>query len=248
MKLFAIGDLHLDGQQKKPMDVFGPVWQDHRERIFAAWRESVGGGDTVLLPGDFCWAMQFRDALPDLAAVAALPGQKLLIRGNHDYWWTSATKMREALPPSVGIIQNDACDIGPAVIAGTRGWLLRTAADFGESDEKIYRRELIRLELSLEAALRLSKKAAEAGEAKPIVLMLHYPPLAENGEATDVTRLIESYPVARVVYGHLHGASCRAAFEGGKNGVSYELVSADRLGFAPKLIQDFGEDAPNGEK
>ncbi|MBQ7060914.1 MAG: metallophosphoesterase [Clostridia bacterium] len=236
MKLYAIGDLHLDGKQNKPMDVFGPLWQDHRERIFAAWHERVTESDAVLLPGDFCWAMQFRDAMDDLIAVSELPGLKLLIRGNHDYWWASPTKMREALPPRVRIIQNDASDIGPAVIAGTRGWLLRTSPEFGEKDDKIFRRELIRLEMSLEAALRLSRKD---GAAKPIVLMLHYPPLAENGAETEFTELIRRYPVQRVVYGHLHGPSCRMAFEGEREGIRYELVSADRIGFAPRLIEDF---------
>ena len=240
MKVFAIGDLHLDGNQNKPMDVFGGLWQDHAARIFDSWQSAVTDADCVLLPGDFCWAMQLGDALGDIAAVAELPGTKLLIRGNHDYWWASPTKIRALLPPSVKIIQNDAVDIGPCVVCGTRGWLLPGSSDFTASDRKIYDRELIRLEMSLLTASRFAVR--ENGENKPIVAMLHFPPLPENGEDTEISALLEKYRVSEAVYGHLHAQSCRNAFEGEKNGVVYTLVSADHLGFRPKLIAEFGED------
>ena len=236
MKVFSIGDLHLSGGMDKPMDVFGESWRDHAARIFDAWRERVGRDDCVLMPGDFCWAMQLRDALPELQGIAELPGKKALVRGNHDYWWSSPTRMRELVDKSITFIQNDAADMGEFIVCGTRGWSLPGAADFGANDEKIYARELIRLEMSLAAARRLSE-APDCG-GKPVIAMLHFPPLLENGAASGFTDIIEAWPVHEVVYGHLHGASCRLAFEGVKNGVRYTLCSADHIGFAPKLIAE----------
>ena len=236
MKLFAIADLHLDGGAGKPMDVFGPNWAGHRDRIFGSWRETVGEEDAVLVPGDISWAMHFRDALPDLTDLSELPGKKVLLRGNHDYWWGSLTKMRSVLPESVKLVQNDACDIGAAVIAGSRGWILPSDSDFKTADKKIYERELIRLELSLSAAKRL------AGQDKPIVAMLHYPPLMRDGAPTGFTALLEKYGVSRCVYGHLHGSPAwEVGFKGESNGVVYDLVSADALGFAPLFIEEFCE-------
>lgn len=237
MKIFAIGDLHLDAGQNKPMDVFGEKWQMHRERIFSSWRERVSDGDCVLIPGDFCWAMQFNDALKELDAVAELPGKKVLIRGNHDYWWGSLTKIRERVSKSISIIQNDAVDIGAAIVCGSRGWTLPASADFTQKDQKIFDRELLRLEMSLNAAMRL--KSASANAEKPLIVMLHFPPIAEKGEGTGFTDIIERYPVKNVVYGHLHAQSCALAFEGELNGINYMLCSADHIGFAPKLIAEY---------
>ncbi len=243
MKVFALSDLHLDGKQNKPMDVFGSRWTGHAQRVFDNWREAVNDRDCVLIAGDFCWAMLLRDAVDDLLSVSELPGQKLLIRGNHDYWWASASKLRGMLPPSIGIIQNDAADAGPFVVCGSRGWLLPSASDFTQADEKIAARELIRLELSLNAAMRLAAGKGDAeAKAKPIVLMTHFPPIGEDGQGTCYSELIERYPVRYAVYGHLHAQSCRLAFEGthcGAYSVPYTLVSADHLDFTPKLIAEF---------
>ena len=234
MKLYAIADLHLDGGAGKPMDVFGPNWEDHCGRIFGLWREKVGEGDTVLIPGDISWAMHFSDALPDLIQISELPGLKVLLRGNHDYWWGSLTRMRSVLPGNMRLVQNDAADIGPAVIAGSRGWILPTDGDFTQEDRKIYERELIRLELSLSAAKRL------AGEDRPIIAMLHFPPALRDGAPTGFTALLEKYGVSRCVYGHLHGSPAwDVGFKGDMKGVKYELCSADSLGFAPLLIKEF---------
>lgn len=239
MKVFALSDLHLDGKQNKPMDVFGDRWAGHAQRVFDNWRAVVTDEDCVLIAGDFCWAMMLRDAEDDLFAVSELPGQKLLIRGNHDYWWASPTKLRDMLPKNMRIIQNDAADMGPFVACGSRGWLLPGSAEFGQADEKIFARELIRLEMSLNAAVRL------AGEAKkPIIVMMHYPPVPENGADSAFSELIARYPVKTVIYGHLHAQSCKTAFEGEKNGVSYILTSADHLGFMPKLIDEFDTEPP----
>lgn len=237
MKVFAIGDLHLSGGQDKPMDVFGERWANHAERIFSSWRELVSQEDCVLLPGDFCWAMQLDDAMLSVNEVAALPGTKILTRGNHDYWWSSPTKMRDRFPSCVKLIQNDALDMGRFIVCGTRGWNLPGSADFTEKDAKIYQRELMRLEMSLNAAMRL--KAQEDRADKPITVMLHYPPLLENGADTGFTEVLERFPVKNAVYGHLHAQSCRLAFEGERNGINYRLCSADHIDFAPKLIEEY---------
>ena len=237
MKVFAIGDLHLSGGQNKPMDIFGERWADHAERIFSSWRERVSEEDCVLLPGDFCWAMQLDDALESIAEIAELPGKKVLTRGNHDYWWASPTKMRDRFPEGVKIIQNDALDMGAFIVCGTRGWSLPGSADFTEKDEKIYLRELMRLEMSLNAAMRLRER--EGAGDKPVIVMLHFPPLIENGSDTGFTEAIERFPVQMVVYGHLHAQSCKLGFEGEKNGICYHLCSADHIGFAPRLIAEY---------
>ncbi len=241
MKVFALSDLHLDGKQNKPMDVFGDRWAGHAQRVFDNWRAAVTEEDCVLIAGDFCWAMMLRDAEDDLFAVSQLPGQKIMIRGNHDYWWSSPTKMRDLLPKNMRIIQNDAVDMGPFVACGSRGWLLPGSAEFTQADEKILARELIRLEMSLNAAVRL---AGEGEEEKPIIVMMHYPPVPENGADSAFSELIARYRVKTVVYGHLHAQSCKNAFEGEKNGASYILTSADHLGFVPKLIDEFETKPP----
>ena len=233
MRIFAIGDLHLPGGDKKPMDVFGPHWENHFERISADWREKVTDGDMVLIPGDISWAMQLDKALEDLRRIAALPGQKLILRGNHDYWWSSLTQLRCSLPDNMHAVQNDAYDAGDVVFCGTRGWTLPQAGNVepvdgpaGSQDEKIYRREVMRLEMSLKAARRL------AGE-RPVFAMMHYPPLlpeyARGG--TEFTRLLTQYGVSRCVYGHLHGPSVQRGYNGLYNGVQYDLVSCDALHF-----------------
>ena len=229
VKLFAIADLHMDGGAGKPMDVFGQNWDDHCSRIFNAWREAVSEDDTVLIPGDISWAMKFKDALQDIRKIAELPGKKVLTRGNHDYWWGSLTQMRAALPESVKLVQNDAQDLGEFTVCGSRGWMLPSDPDFKAADRKIYERELIRLEFSLSAAERLGNK--------PKVCMLHFPPLHADGEPTGFSELLEKHRVKLCVYGHLHGASgWETGFKGEKNGVRYELCSADSLDFKPKLI------------
>ncbi len=226
--VFAIGDLPLSlSVPNKAMAVFGMHWKDHTARIAEAWRNTVTEDDLVLLPGDLSWAMYLSDAVADLAFIGALPGTKLILRGNHDYWWQSVTKVRAALPKSMYALQNDVFRFGDLFVCGTRGWTIPESSHFKESaDRKIYERELIRLDLSLGA---LPKDA-------PAVGMLHYPPFSENGETSAFAERFESAGVKNVVYGHLHGASHRYAFNGERNGVTYHTVSADYLGFVPKLI------------
>lgn len=225
MRLFAIGDLHLPGGQEKPMDVFGEHWEGHFERISMDWQSRVSDEDVVLIPGDTSWAMQLRDAIPDLQMIGALSGRKILIKGNHDYWWGGIGQVRRVLPEGMLAIQHDSVDLGDVVVTGTRGWAWPTEeTPLTPEDERIFNRELIRLELALASAVKI------AGE-RPILLMLHYPPLYQAERDTPFTRLIEKYPVHTVVYGHLHGAGIRAGFTGEWNGVRYLLTSCDALGF-----------------
>lgn len=238
MRIFAIGDLHLPGGDKKPMDVFGAHWENHFERICLDWRARVGEEDVVLIPGDISWAMQLGPALADLERIGALPGRKLILRGNHDYWWSSLTQLRSSLPKSMHAVQNDAYDAGEAVFCGTRGWTLPQAGEgeaadspAGAQDRKIYRREVMRLEMSLQAARRM------AGE-RPVFAMMHYPPLLPEyvRGGTEFTRLLTRYGVRRCVYGHLHGPSVQRGFNGLYDGVRYDLVSCDALHFALKDV------------
>lgn len=225
MKLFAIGDLHLPGGDEKPMNIFGPHWEGHFERICQDWRERVRPEDTVLIPGDISWAMQLRDAAVDLEAIGGLPGRKLILKGNHDYWWSSLSQVRRLLPAGMEAVQHSAVDIGSAVVCGTRGWTFPTGeAPLPKEEQKIFQRELLRLEMSLQEAERLR-------EGRPLVVMLHYPPLFDLERDTPFTMLLRRYPVHTVVYGHLHGAGIRVGFNGVHEGIRYCLTSCDSLNF-----------------
>ena len=222
MEIYAIGDLHLPGGADKPMNVFGAHWEGHFDRIRQDWREKVGPEDVVLIPGDISWAMQAEDARQDLNDIGELPGQKILLRGNHDYWWCGISRLREMLPKGMYAVQNDAMRIGDTAFCGTRGWTLPGSGTAPE-DEKIYSRELLRMEMSLDRAMKLN--------APRLVVMCHYPPLGEGGAETPLSRLLERYPVDDVVYGHLHGPSLRGAVVGTHRGIRYHCVSCDGLNF-----------------
>ena len=225
MRIFAIGDLHLPGGDKKPMDVFGAHWENHFERIEADWRGRVSDEDIVLIPGDISWAMQLEPALEDLRRISLLPGRKLILRGNHDFWWSSLTQLRCSLPENMHAVQNDAFDAGDWVFCGTRGWMI-PGQGASAQDEKIYKREALRPRMSLEAARKM------AG-GRPIVAMMHYPPLLPEHARTGTafTQILSEFGVARCVYGHLHGQSVQRGYRGVYNGVQYDLVSCDALGF-----------------
>ncbi|CAN5600755.1 metallophosphoesterase [soil metagenome] len=231
MRVFAIADPHLSRAQPKPMTIFGPTWQGHPEALFEGWAETVAEADLVLVPGDISWALKLEEAMPDLDALAALPGRKLLLRGNHDYWWPAIGRLRATLPGGMDALQNDAMRYGEAgvVVAGTRGWLSPGGPDFSEGDEKIYRRELGRLRLSLEAARRLRRPDDR------LLIMLHYPPTNARLEPSGFTELIAAARPEAVVYGHLHGGEARRAL-GEVAGVPLHLVAGDALAFRPKLI------------
>ena len=228
MAIYAIADLHLSTTAEKPMDIFGPEWSLHSRHISSEWLQKVRGEDTVLIPGDISWAMNLDEAVADLNLIAQLPGTKILIRGNHDYWWHSIGKVRSRLDSSVLALQNDAVVREGVAIAGTRGWLLPTHPKFSAEDEKIYKREAGRLRLSL---------AQAAATQLAILVMMHYPPCGNLADDTLYTQLLEEYHVNVCVYGHLHGNAHRYRVEGMKNGVRYQLVSADYVRFSPVPIE-----------
>lgn len=231
-RVFAIGDLHLSlSVADKAMDVFGPGWANHVERLREGWQDTVGEEDLVLIPGDISWGLRLEEGLADLAFIHSLKGTKILLRGNHDYWWTGYSKVQRLLPPSVKAVQNNALVWGDVIVGGTRGWNTPLNPDFSESkDRKIFEREKLRLDLSL--------KAMDAQDGRLRLFMLHYPPFTEKGEATDFAKALVGHGVDGCAYGHLHGRSCLGGFEGTYEGTAYHLTSADHLRFVPKLIAE----------
>ncbi len=229
MKIFAISDLHLSVNNPKPMDIFGPTWDNYLDKIFTDWKEKVQENDLVLLAGDFSWAMRLEETEADFALLKDLPGKKIIIRGNHDYWWKSISAVRKILPINFYAIQNDAIKFENHIICGTRLWNVPDERKtMTPESEKIYKRELIRLELTLQEAKKLQTNEEE------IVCMLHYPPYTFREEDNEVTALLEKYGVSKVVYGHLH-AYCKQNFVLNKNGVTYFLTSCDLV--SNKLIE-----------
>ena len=203
------------------MDVFGDHWRDHFLRISQDWQERVTSGDVVLLPGDISWAMHLEEALEDLEKIGALPGTKIMLRGNHDYWWSSIGRVRRALPEAFYALQNDSLLIGGRLYAGSRGWVL-PGADFSGEDARIYNRERLRLEMSLNHARRRDPDA-------PITVLMHYPPLTDDQPG--FSDLLERFGVEDCVYGHLHGPAIYGAVRGQRGAVRYHQVSCDGLGF-----------------
>lgn len=230
MKVFAISDPHLSLAHPKPMNIFGASWDNHFERMQAHWRERVAPEDLVLIPGDISWAMKLEDARPDLEALGALPGQKVILRGNHDYWWSSLRKVRDALPPGMHALQNDAVRFEGVTVCGSRGWVCPGAQHFADDDEKIYNREVMRFGLSLADAVHKRQPTDR------LIALLHFPPFNERREASGFVEAAEKAGANILLYGHLHDNSCKSAFEGERNGMHYALVSCDHLGFVPKQI------------
>jgi predicted phosphohydrolase len=228
MKVFAIGDLHLSSIRPKPMEIFGQHWANHWERIRINWIRKVAPEDIVLIPGDISWAMNLDDAQPDLDSIGELPGKKIIIRGNHDYWWSSISRVRSILPSGIFAIQNDSIEMSGVTFCGTRGWAVFEESEDLQHDIKIFNREVQRLRLSL----------SSAKNADDIIVLLHYPPFDEKGEENQIAHLIREFPVSHVVFGHLHGASLNSVTEGYIDGINYHLVSCDYLDFDLKYITE----------
>lgn len=227
MKIFALADVHLSFSTSKPMDVFGPEWSNHHLLIAENWSRLVGPEDWVLICGDISWAMYLSEAEEDIKFLAQLPGKKILIRGNHDYWWKSISKVRKALPEGVLAIQNDYVPLGNLAVCGTRGWILPND-QMSEQDKKIYSREIIRAEISL--------SKAEKDGFKEKIFMLHYPPFQNRVLDPGFKRLFDAYGVRWCAYGHMHGSDHRFAVEGMIDGVRYVFAAADYTGFSPVEI------------
>ena len=243
MSIFAIADLHLGLSVDKPMDVFGTSWNDHVERLERNWRAKVRSTDTVLIPGDISWGISMDEALADLEFIESLPGTKILSKGNHDYWWGTTKKIEDYLAShrltSMKILKNKGFVVENVLIAGTRGWLLPENPESKKEDEKIYLREVGRLERSLEDSLRAYEESKIEGEsAVRKIAMLHYPPIYSTGNGNGFTKALENYGVDICLYGHLHGRAHQNAFNGEKNGVEYRLIAADYVRFDPVLVAE----------
>ena len=227
MALYAIGDLHLCLGAPKPMDIFGGAWVGYMEKLRQGM-QVLTGEDTLVLMGDLSWALDLESAKADFAWIAALPGRKIILKGNHDYWWSTAAKFtrfcQENGFENLFLLNNNCYFYEDTAICGTRGWFYEEERS-GQHDEKVFRRELGRLEASLKAA----------GEREKLVF-LHYPPRYKGYECPEILALLERYGVRRCFYGHLHGGSRSLAREGLWNNVEYRLLSADQLDFRPMQI------------
>lgn len=228
MAIYAIGDLHLSFSTDKPMDVFGDNWLDYENKIKKNWLDKIKEEDCVLIPGDISWALNLDNASEDLNWINSLPGKKIFVRGNHDYWWSSLKKMNDKYP-DMEFIQNNYTTFDDYCICGTRGWIFPNEVKFSDEDEKIYKRELLRLRMSLDSALKSG--------CEKIIAMIHFPPIFD-GETSGFSDIFEEYSVEKVIYGHLHTEeSFKDGFVGIKNGVEYILASSDYLDFDPIIIR-----------
>lgn len=229
MKIFAISDLHLSVNNPKPMDIFGPAWDDYVENVFADWKEKVSDEDVVLMAGDFSWAMKLEEAVEDFNLLKDLPGKKIIIRGNHDFWWSSISTVRKILPKNFFAIQNDAIKIENSIFCGTRGWILPDE-NFSVENKKIFDREVLRLEMTLKKAQSLRENNEK------IYCMLHYPPMYYKKDSL-FSQLLEKYNVSKVIYGHLHAKKNPELFYV-KNGIEYFLTSCDLVKHKLVLIDE----------
>jgi predicted phosphohydrolase len=227
MALYAIGDLHLSQSVEKPMDVFGEKWKDHAEKLKTGFA-ALGPEDVTVLCGDLSWAMGLQEAGEDFRFIQELPGQKIILKGNHDYWWSTAAKAQRFFAEngidSIRILHNNCFAYGDYALCGTRGWFYEEETGT-EHDAKVMRREVMRLEASLKAA----------GEREKLVF-LHYPPKLLTAECGEMLAMMRDYGVKRCWYGHLHSGGCALAFEGEAGGIRFQLVSADHLHFFPQKI------------
>ena len=229
MALFAIADLHLSLGTDKPMDVFGARWENAAEKLENNWRAAVRGEDTVVIAGDISWGMTIDEAMPDLRFLASLPGRKILLKGNHDYWWSTKAKLDAALNAEglagFEFMLNNAFSADEFAVCGSRGWNIFGATP---QDDKLLAREVLRLGVSL-------KEADALGGEK--IAFLHYPPLSPVSECRLFSAPLEEAGVRQCFYGHLHAGGKGRAFEGTKNGVTYRLISADVLDFMPVRVE-----------
>lgn len=228
MALYTIGDLHLSLAKDKPMDVFGDEWNNHAEKLRESF-SALQAEDLTVLCGDLSWGMGLEETLPDFLFVDSFPGKKILLKGNHDFWWTTASKTKRFFAQhgveTIDILNNNCFTYGDYALCGTRGWFYEEEHG-GDHDKKIMRREIMRLETSLKSA----------GDREKLVF-LHYPPLYQNYRCEEILALLKEHGVRLCCYGHIHGKGCRSAFTGWHDGTEYKLVSADAVHFSPvKLL------------
>lgn len=233
MAIYTIGDLHLSFKENKPMSIFGENWEGHEEKIKKDWLKKVKQEDLVVLPGDFSWSMYLKDTDQDFKYLNQLPGKKLLLKGNHDYWWTTVTSMRNFLQENqfenIDFIYNNAHEFENCIFVGTRGW----SQTENEEDQRLLKREALRLELSIQDGLN------QYGNQKEMIAFMHYPPITHmnliKNETNELIQIMQKYQIKKCFYGHLHSSSIKEAVEGEHYGINFKLVSADGLDF--KLYQ-----------
>ncbi len=228
MAIYGIGDLHLDSTGKKPMDVFGVNWINHEFKIYNNWKEMVNNEDLVIIPGDISWALKINEAYEDLKKIDEMPGLKVISKGNHDFWWETKKKLDDLELRTIHFLHNDSYIYNDIAICGTRGWAAKDSEEFDIHDEKIFNRELKRLELSL-----LSVKQ----DVTKKIVLLHYPPF--NIEAQDPNEFVDimkKFDVSICVYGHLHAEGHRFAVEGNIDGIEFHCLSCDFMDFNLKRI------------
>ena len=234
MAIYVIADLHLSFSQNKPMDIFGNNWENHAEKIRNNWIKKVKQDDYVILPGDFSWATYIEDTKLDFSYLNSLPGRKILLKGNHDYWWTTLASMRKFVKDNnfenIDFLYNNSYLVEDKIIVGTRGWNILDSED----DKKMIKRETARLELSIKDGIQ------KHGSEKEIIAFLHYPPITQNNlnklENREFINMLKKYNIKRCYYGHLHGQSHKDAVTGIIDGIEYKLISADYLNFDLQLI------------
>ena len=239
MAVFTIADLHLSGSSDHPMDVFGARWQNYTEKIVKKWKAVVTDEDTVILPGDFSWAMNLEEARADFALLESLPGKKILSKGNHDFWWETAAKMGRYFEAngfrSISLLYNNAYVVEDFIVCGTRGWFLEEGQQqtVGEVEyAKIVNREVLRLRLSLDAAMKL--KTGENAE-KEVIVFLHFPPLWNDFACHEILEVLKEYGIRRCYHGHIHGAYYHPRTRCTED-LTLTLVSSDFLDFVPQKI------------
>ena len=242
MALYVIGDLHLSfGESKneeKPMNIFGENWDNHAKKIRENWLDTVKQDDTVILAGDFSWGTYIEDTYEDFRYLNELPGKKIMLKGNHDYWWTTITSMKKYLEENnfknIDFLHNNSFEVENKIIVGTRGWSLNDT----ENADKMINRESERLELSIKSAINLY------GDNKEIICIMHYPPISRNYMKNEYLydskflEIMKKYRIKRCFYGHLHGKSHKEAIEGNVEGIEFKLISSDYLGFKLYKIID----------
>lgn len=235
MSIYAIGDTHLSLNEavEKPMDIFGPQWENHAERLKTEWEKTITKDDVVIISGDISWALRLPEAMADLDFIHDLPGKKVLLKGNHDLWWTSITRLNK-LYDDLFFLQNDFYVVDEVAICGSRGWVCPGSEDFTSHDRKIYERELIRMRMSLEGA---ELAGFGKGQQGIIVGVLHFPPTNDYQEDSGFTELFQEFGVKTVVYGHLHNPdNHKKGLKGEYKNVEYRLVAFDYLKGKPVKI------------
>lgn len=229
MSIYAIGDLHLSFANPKPMNIFGNNWDNHEEKIKLDWISKVKKEDTVVLPGDFSWAMNLKDTKKDFEYINNLPGRKIMSKGNHEYWWTTVTNIKKFLEENnfsnIDFLYNNSIEIENKLICGTRGWNLNLES---KASNKIITREEIRLEISIQDAINKNLD-------KEIIVFMHYPPIIKQNLNTGFFKILKKYNIKRCYYAHLHGSAIKEALNGVYDGIEFKLVSADGLDF--KLLK-----------